>query len=71
MLTPNLTPDKATRIGNWPEEKFVKALKSGIKEGEPALRYPMKPYTELTDKEAAAIYKYLMSIPPISNKVKR
>ncbi len=71
MPTPNLTPDKATGIGNWSEEKFVKALKSGIKEGEPALRYPMKPYTELTDKEAAAIYKYLMSIPPISNKVER
>ncbi|WP_216593764.1 cytochrome c [Flavihumibacter sp. ZG627] len=71
MPTPNLTPDKATGIGNWSEEKFVKALKSGIKDGEAALRYPMKPYPELTDKEAAAIYKYLMSIPSISNKVER
>lgn len=71
MPTPNLTPDKTTGIGSWSQEKFVKALKTGIVEGQPALRYPMAPYTQLTDREAAAIYQYLMSIPPISNKVDR
>jgi len=71
MLTSNLTPHKKTGIGNWSEEKFVKALKTGQIEGEPALRYPMMPYNLLSDEEASAIYKYLMTIPPIDNKVER
>ncbi|MDX1629685.1 MAG: cytochrome c [Fulvivirga sp.] len=71
VLTANLTPDKETGIGNWSREKFIKAVRFGIKEGEPALQYPMLPYTHLTDHEAGAIYDYLQTIPPISNKVER
>lgn len=71
VLTSNITPDKETGIGSWSEEKFVKALKSGIKDGEPALRYPMVPFHLLTDHEAKAIYAYLMTVPPIKNKVER
>lgn len=71
MLTSNLTPDKETGIGNWTEEQFVKALKYGIKEGEPALRYPMMPFNQLTDSEAKAIFAYLKTVPPIKNKVPR
>lgn len=69
--TSNLTPDKETGIGNWTKEQFVKAVKSGMKKGEPALSYPMLPYTQLTDYEVGAIYDYLMTIPPIQNGVKR
>ena len=71
MVTPNLTPDPETGIGNWTEEQFVTALKSGIVEGQPALRYPMVPYVHLTDHEAKAIYAYLRTVPPIKNKVTR
>jgi mono/diheme cytochrome c family protein len=71
VLTSNLTPDKETGIGSWSEEKFVKALKYGIVEGEQTLRYPMVPYHQLTDYEAGAIYAYLMTIPPINNKIVR
>lgn len=71
MLTANITPDKATGIGNWTEKKFIEAVKYGIKEGEPALRYPMIPYSMLTDYEASSIYKYLMTVPAIKNKVVR
>lgn len=69
--TANLTPDKETGIGNWTKAQFIKAVKSGIKEGEPALQYPMMPYVFLTEKEVGAIYDYLMTIPPISNNVER
>lgn len=69
--TPNLTPDKETGIGNWTPEQFIKAVKYGIKDGEAALQIPMAPYVQLTDMEAKAIYDYLMTIPPISNKVER
>lgn len=71
MLTSNLTPDKETGIGTWSEEKFVKAIKSGMIDGQSALRYPMIPYSLLTDNEAKAIYTYLKTIPSIKNKIKR
>lgn len=70
-LTPNLTPDNETGIGSWSKNDFVKAVKYGIKKGESALTYPMTPYTQLTDKEAGAIFDYLQTIPAIKNKVKR
>lgn len=71
MVTPNLTPDNETGIGTWSEEKFIKSVKYGFKEGENALRYPMMPYPYLTDAEASAIYQYLKTIPPIKNKIER
>jgi len=70
ILSQNLTPDQ-TGIADWPEEKFVKALKYAYKEGETGLRYPMMPYPYLTDEEASAIYHYLKSIKPISNEIGR
>ena len=71
IYTQNLTPDEETGIGSWSEEKFVKAIKYGVKEGEPALRYPMLPYATLTDDEAKAIYAYLKTVPAIKNNVDR
>jgi mono/diheme cytochrome c family protein len=71
ITTSNLTPDPETGIGNWSEEKFINAVKYGIKEGENALRYPMAPFSLLTDYEVSAIYVYLQTIPAIENKVDR
>jgi hypothetical protein len=71
VMTQNLTPDPETGIGNWSKEKFIKAVKYGLKEGEPALRYPMQPYIYLEDYEVGAIYDYLMTLQPVKNKVKR
>jgi hypothetical protein len=71
ILTSNLTPDPDTGIGNWTQDQFVRVLRYGIKDGEPALRYPMQPYVQLTDYEAKAIFTYLKTIPPIKNKVER
>ena len=71
ILSSNLTPDKETGIGNWSKEKFRNALKSGIVEGQIALRYPMVPYIDLTDKEVDAIYTYLQTLPAIKNEIPR
>lgn len=71
MLTPNLTPDKETGIGNWSKTQFINAVRYGMVEGQEALRYPMIPYTQLTDYEVGCIYDYLQTIPAISNKVER
>ncbi|WP_194768464.1 c-type cytochrome [Tamlana sp. I1] len=71
MLTPNLTPDKATGIGNWSKADFIQVVKHGIKKGEKAMVFPMMPYTQLSDEEAGAIFDYLQTIPAINNKVNR
>lgn len=68
--TANLTPH-TTGIGDWTAEQFILAVKSGIKEEEPKLRYPMPPYPLLTDYEVRSIFTYLKTIPPIDNEVKR
>src|SRR4051794_13379418 len=60
IYTMNITPDKETGIGSWTEDDFVKAVRPGQLPGtQPALRYPMLPYGNLTDGEAKAIYAYL------------
>ena len=70
--TLNITMDENTGVGKWSEEEFVTAVKSGILPGnQPALRYPMEPYSNLSDKEAKAIYAYLKTVPTSSNKVER
>lgn len=72
MYSMNLTMDEETGIGRWTEEEFVRALKTGVVPyGQPALRQPMKPYADLTDGEAKAVYAYLKTVPKISNKVER
>jgi cytochrome c551/c552 len=71
IYTSNITPHKKYGIGAWSEAEFIKAVKYGIKEGEPALRYPMQPYIYMSDSEISAIYQYLQTIEPIENEVKR
>lgn len=68
----NITMDEATGIGKWTEDDFVKAVKTGVlPDNQPALRDPMNPYIQLTDKEVKAIYAYLKTVPKINNKVER
>ena len=68
---PNISPDPVTGIGKWTKAEFIKTVKYGIKEGAPAMQYPMQAYSALSDEEAGAIYDYLMSVPAISNEVER
>lgn len=71
IYTANLTPDEETGIGTWTEDDFRNAmLYQKTKSGHP-LRQPMLPMTVLNDLEIRAMYKYLMSIPKIKNKVDR
>lgn len=70
IVTANLTPHE-TGIGKWTEADFVRALKTGFRPDGNVLRYPMVPHTELEDWEAAAIYAYLRTVPPIQNAVAR
>jgi mono/diheme cytochrome c family protein len=69
----NLTPDKATGLGTWTRQMFIAAMRTGRHQGgqgRPIL--PPMPWlnlAQLSDDDLGAIFAYLMSIPPISNRV--
>ena len=70
----NLTPDSATGIGAWTPELFMKILRSGkfmgIEAGRPILPpMPWQNFKNMKDEDLTAIFTYLKSLPPISNKV--
>jgi len=72
--TANLTPDSATGIGAWPEESFIKAMRTGKHLGNPTGRdilppMPWQYLSKLTDDDLKAIFAYLKSLPPIKNQV--
>lgn len=67
----NLTPDRDAGIGRWTEADFVRAIRFGITKSGAVLHYPMDPRPEIDDEQAAAMFAYLRTVPPISNRVAR
>ena len=70
----NLTPDTATGIGEWTEEAFIRAMRTGKHQGQPNGRDILPPmpwvvYRHATDEDLKAIWAYLRNIPPIKNQV--
>lgn len=70
----NLTPDKETGIGEWSEEGFVRAMRTGKHQGHPNGRailppMPWENLKEMTDADLKAIWAYLRSLPPVKNAV--
>ena len=68
----NLTPDSTTGMGNWTEEMFTQAMRTGKHMGmaRPILPpMPWQAYANLTDDDMRAMYAYLRSIPPLRNRV--
>jgi mono/diheme cytochrome c family protein len=69
VFSANLTPDPETGIGKWSEREFVTALRSSVKPNGGPMRYPMPRYHHLSEEEAAAVFAYLQTVPPIRNAV--
>jgi len=70
IYTPNITPDKATGIGNWTNKQFLDAMRDG-KSPEGHYYYPAFPYiyfNSVNTKDLLAIKAYLNAIPPIQQK---
>jgi hypothetical protein len=68
----NLTPDVETGTGDWTEEEFMSALRTGTHRGIGRPILPPMPWFNLataTDEDLQAIFAYLQSIPPIENQV--
>jgi mono/diheme cytochrome c family protein len=71
LYSTNITSDKETGIGNYSDDDFLKALRSGIRADGVRL-YPAMPftsYTYMTDADALAIKAYLFSLPPVRTLV--
>ena len=71
IVTPNITPDRETGIGNWTDEQFDNAVRRGIRaDGSrlfPAMPYPY--YTKMSHDDVMAIRAYLATIQPVHNPV--
>lgn len=75
LVTPNITPDPETGIGNMTKEAFIGRVKSFASLGEvpaPKARNTIMPWLEfahMPEEELGAIYDYLRTVPPVKNKI--
>ena len=77
QLTPNITPDKATGLGDWTEEQIATYLGTGNRpDGDVAgglmgemIQGTLAGYKDLTKADLQAVAKYLKSIPAVKNKI--
>lgn len=74
----NITPDPETGIGNWSEELFVTKFKDyrdpsfyNYNPGRKNTFMPWLSFSQLDDYDLKAIYAYLRTVKPISNKVEK
>jgi hypothetical protein len=72
---PNITPDKASGIGNWSRNDIAQVLLTGTKPDLDKVEGLMAEvveagYKHMQREDALAIAEYLKSIPPITNKIK-
>ena len=77
QATANLTPDKATGLGDWTEEQIVTYLGTGKRPDgdvagglmEEAILGTLAGFKDMTKADLAAIAGYLKSIPAVTNKI--
>ncbi len=70
----NLTPDNQTGLGEWTEEMFINAMRTGHHQGDTSNRkifppMPIKHYAEMNESDLKAIWAYLRSVKPVKNEV--
>jgi mono/diheme cytochrome c family protein len=74
----NITPDSATGIGTWNEQKFLDKFTLYRKEenynyvaGRQNTIMPLSDYAGMKDDDLKAMYAFLRTIKPVSNKVEK
>ncbi len=69
----NITPDKATGIGNWTDAQIIDAIRNGKRPDGTIIGPPMPIafYRGMSDSDVKAIVAYLRSVKPIANKVEK
>lgn len=78
VRSPNITPDKVTGIGKWENDDFLDLFRKNSdsitlnKKLEPEKVNTVMPwamYGKMTDEDLTAIFEYLKTVKPITNKV--
>ena len=74
----NITPDSATGIGSWTEKMFLDKFRNnasaevvGRNPGRENSIMPWSMYGKMKDEDLKAIYAYLRTVKPVSNKVEK
>jgi mono/diheme cytochrome c family protein len=70
IYSPNLTPDRDTRLGAWSDEQFYRALRYGVAP-DGSRYYPAFPYpnfTKMIRDDLLAIRAYLATLTPVHNR---
>lgn len=77
-VSANITPDPQTGIGNWTEELFLTKFKDyrdpsfyNYNPGRKNTFMPWLSFSQLDDYDLKAIYAYLKTVKPVSNKVEK
>lgn len=76
----NITPDSNTGIGSWTEQQFIDKFKAFENPGDATLSdnerkqntvMPMTAYAGMTRENLSAIYAYLRTLKPVTNRVEK
>lgn len=70
-LARNITSDKTNGIGSWTQQDFLTTMRTGKDPSGHILQPPMpwQGLAQVPDADLIAIYNYLMTVKPSSNKV--
>lgn len=66
---PNITPDKATGIGDWTDEQIKSAITTGVDDEGKMLCSIMPRFGTLSEQDVADITAYLRSLPAVNHTV--
>lgn len=72
VYSANLTPDMETGLGTWKVGDFIATMRTGHKKGTGRTLLPPMPWENLQpapEADLSAMFAYLQSLPPVSNKV--
>jgi mono/diheme cytochrome c family protein len=67
FYVPNISPSIPYGIGKWTPKDFLRAMRDGISPKH-EYYYPLFPYqnySKMSDEDILAIYRYLMTLPPV------
>ena len=71
LISPNITSDKETGVGNWSDDTLARAIREGIGHDGRAL-FPIMPYPDyrqMSDEDLASTIIYIRSAPAIRNQL--
>jgi hypothetical protein len=79
-ITPNITPDAETGIGDWTEDEILSLLQTGFKPNFDNVQGLMAlvidgvsegGYKDMTKADAEVVAQYLKSVAPVVHRVKK